>query len=298
MVETNAGAEKDSHTMPKKTLRSITRSAAFGVAALTLLVQTAGAETLPIFDAHVHYSHDAVELVPPAEAVAILREAGVRKALVSSSDDRGTQLLVEAAPDIIVPSLRPYRRRGEIRTWMHDPTVIDYVEDKLARFEYRAIGELHAFGEDIDTPVVQRMIALAKEYGLLVHAHSDADAVDRIFKTDTDAFVLWAHSGFDWPEAVRDMLEKHPNLWADLAFRTEQSSGGAVSEDWRPMFEAFPERFMVGTDTFAPERWYYVGSHASFSRQWLSSLPKDLAEKIAFRNAEAMLRRVEDAGRR
>lgn len=46
---------------------------------------------------------------------------------------------------------------------------------------------------------------------------------------------------------------------------------------------------MVGTDTFAPERWYYIGEHASFSRTWLASLPADLAEKIAYRNAEAML---------
>ncbi len=284
--------------MTRHTTRAITGLLALTMVGVSGAIATAQAETLPIFDAHVHYSHDAVDLVPPAEAVSILRAAGVRKALVSSSDDRGTQLLFEAAPDIIVPSLRPYRRRGEIRTWMHDPSVIDYVEDKLARFQYRAIGELHAFGEDIDTPVVQRMIALAKEYGLLVHAHSDADAVDRIFKTDPDAFVLWAHSGFDRPEAVRDMLAKHPNLWADLAFRTEQASGGVVSEDWRPVFEAFPDRFMVGTDTFAPERWYYVQAHASFSRGWLSSLPRDLAENIGYRNAEEMLRRVSEAGRR
>ena len=46
---------------------------------------------------------------------------------------------------------------------------------------------------------------------------------------------------------------------------------------------------MVGTDTFAPERWYYVDSHADFSRAWLQDLPEDLARKIAFENAEAML---------
>ena len=65
------------------------------------------ADKLPIFDAHIHYSHDAVKLVPPQEAVKALRNAGLRKALVSSSDDNGTQLLVAAAPDLIVPSLRP-----------------------------------------------------------------------------------------------------------------------------------------------------------------------------------------------
>ena len=257
-----------------------------------ILATPALAERLPIFDAHIHYSHDAVEVLPPERAIAALRAAGLRKALVSSSDDKGTQLLVAAAPDLIVPSLRPYRRRGEISTWMNDPTVIDYVESRLARFKYRAIGEFHAYGDDIKTEVLQRIIALAKKHKLLLHAHSDAAAIDLIFATDPDALVLWAHAGFDRPENVRAMLAKHKNLWADLAFRSDQASGGKVSADWLPVFEAFPQRFMVGTDTFAPERWYYVSDHAEFSRQWLSSLPKDLAENIAYKNSEAMIERV------
>ncbi|MDH5538784.1 MAG: hypothetical protein OEY03_05205, partial [Rhizobacter sp.] len=50
-----------------------------------------GAAELPIFDAHVHYSHDAVELTSPKEAAALLRKAGLKSALVSSSGDEGTQ---------------------------------------------------------------------------------------------------------------------------------------------------------------------------------------------------------------
>lgn len=257
-----------------------------------MLASPAAAEPLPIFDAHIHYSHDAVKQVPPKEAVAALRAAGLKKALVSSSDDNGTQLLIKEAPDLIVPALRPYRRRGETGTWMHDPTVIDYVEGLLKRHTYHAIGEFHAFGDDIETPVMQRMIALAKQHSLLLHAHSDADAVERIFRADPGARVLWAHSGFDRPEKVREMLGKYPNLWADLAFRTDQASGGTVDPDWLAAFREFPDRFMVGTDTFAPERWYYVKEHAEYSREWLASLPKDLAEGIAYRNAETMLEKV------
>ncbi len=256
---------------------------------LMLMAANADAAELPIFDAHIHYSHDAVVQVPPKQAAEILRAAGVRKALVSSSDDDGTQRLFEAAPDIVVPALRPYRRRGEISTWMHDPTVIDYVEDRLARFSYRALGEFHAYGDDIATPVLQRLIALAKQHGLLLHAHSDADAIDRIFKTDPEARVLWAHSGFDRPDQVRETLRRHKNLWSDLAYRWDQGNDGVVTPQWRAAFEEFPDRFMVGTDTFAPERWYYIAEHASFSRAWLASLPPDLAGKIAYGNAEAML---------
>ena len=49
---------------------------------------------LPIFDAHLHYSHDAWERLPPKEAVALLRQAGLKRAMVSSSSDEGTQKLV------------------------------------------------------------------------------------------------------------------------------------------------------------------------------------------------------------
>ena len=267
----------------------VMKRSALLVAIIGLICGPAFSQDLPLFDAHIHYSHDAVIHVPPEKAAEILRAAGVTKALVSSSDDDGTQKLLKAAPEIIVPALRPYRRRGEIGTWMYDPTVIDYVEARLAKFKYKALGEFHAYGDDIETPVLKRMIELAKEHNLLLHAHSDADAVDRIFKAYPEARVLWAHSGFDRPEDVRITLRKHKNLWSDLAFRSEHASGGVVAPEWLEAFKEFPDRFMVGTDTFAPERWYYVGDHAEYSRGWIGTLPEEMAENIAYKNAEKML---------
>jgi hypothetical protein len=65
----------------------------------------AAAPAMPIFDAHLHYSHDAWERLPPAQAVALLREAGLKKAMVSSSSDEGTQKLFAIAPDLVEPVL-------------------------------------------------------------------------------------------------------------------------------------------------------------------------------------------------
>ncbi|WP_413719320.1 amidohydrolase family protein [Silicimonas sp. MF1-12-2] len=249
----------------------------------------AAAEQLPIFDAHIHYSHDAVRMVPPEQVAAILREAGVVKALVSSSDDDGTQRLQAAAPEIVMPALRPYRRRGETGTWMHDPEVIDYLEARLAEHEYHAIGEFHAFGDDIKTPVVQRMIELARERDLLLHHHGDREALDLIFEAWPEARVLWAHSGFSRPDQVADALANYPRLWADLAFRSDMAGRDGVDPEWEKVFLAYPDRFMVGTDTYTPERWYFVGPHADMSRAWLAGLPDELARKIAFENAQRML---------
>ena len=58
--------------------------------------------------------------------------------------------------------------------------------------------------------------------------------------------------------------------------------------EWRALFTEFPDRFTVGTDTYTPERWYYIGEHATWSRAWLADLPAPLAERIAWRNAEAL----------
>lgn len=248
------------------------------------------AEPLPIFDAHVHYSHDAWDLVPPKQAVEILRKAGLRGALVSSSDDEGTQKLVAEAPDLIVPELRPYRTRGEIGTWVRDDTVVRYLEQRLGRYRYVGIGEFHLYGADAELAVPRRMVALAREHALLLHAHSDIDAVDRLFRQWPDARVLWAHSGFERPEKVRETLRRHPRLNCDLAFRSDHASGNKLDPAWRDAFVEFPTRFMVGTDTFTPERWHYIGSHASWSRGWLADLPTALAENLAWRNAEALLK--------
>ncbi len=266
-----------------------------GLALSVLAAPRAGAaDILPIFDAHLHYSHDAWESVPPQEAIAILRQAGLKRAMVSSSNDDGTQRLFAAAPDLVVPELRPYRTRGEIGTWMRDETVLTYVEERLKKYRYAAIGEFHVYGADADLPVVRRLVELARQYRLFLHAHSDADAVDRLFLQDPQARLLWAHAGFARPEAVREMLAKHRNLWCDLAFRSDHASGGKVDAAWRAVFEAFPDRFMVGTDTFTPERWHYIGEHANFARAWLADLPKDLAERIAWRNGEALFGRMMD----
>ena len=257
--------------------------------ALTAVLGTAVAQDQrPLVDAHIHYSHDTWDVVPPPEAIKVLRQAGLKKAFVSSSSDDGTQMLHKAAPDLIVPVLRPYRRRGEIGTWVRDPSIVPHVEARLKANTYAGIGEFHVFGADADLPVMRRLVELARERKIFLHAHSDADAVERIFRQDPGARVLWAHSGFDQPDNVRAMLAKHKMLWADLAYRNDYAPYGRLDPAWRQLLLAFPDRFMVGTDTPSPERWYYVVEHAKFSRGWLAELPADVADSIAFRNAERL----------
>lgn len=259
----------------------------------------AASSPLPIFDAHMHYSHDAWEVLPPDKALALLREAGVVRALVSSSGDgdatRGQQRLATLAPELILPSLRPYRQRGDQSSWFRDPSIATYLDERLAQHRYVALGEYHVFGADVDLPVPRHLVQLARTHELVLHSHSDAEAIERQFVQWPQARILWAHAGFDRPERVRQMLARHPRLWCDLAFRSEHAPGGQLDDEWKALFLAYPDRFMVGTDTFTPERWPYVVEHARWCRQWLAQLPAEVAARIAHRNGETLFA---DAARR
>jgi len=241
-------------------------------------------DSIPIADAHVHYSHDSVELTPPERVIELMRSANLKFALVSSSDDNGTQILNELAPELIVPGLRPYRRRGETGTWFQDPKALEYVEDLLSKNRYASIGEFHLFGKSADLPIPRRIVELAEEHNLLLQAHSDIEAIEKLLAQSDSVKIIWAHSGFEGPEVISKMLDKHDRLWADLAFRSEVGNGG-LSDAWRQLFLDHPNRMMVGTDTYTPERMYYIPEHAEGVRTWLDTLPKDVAENVAWRNA-------------
>jgi hypothetical protein len=239
----------------EKTIMLPSRSLSHISVLLAVLISAgARAEELQLVDAHIHYSHDAWEMLPPEAAASILREAGLRGAFVSSSSDEGTQKLYAVAPDLVVPVLRPYRRRGELSTWMRDETVVGHVEARLNKHRYAGIGEFHVTGADADLPVVRRLVELARAKGLFLHVHSDAEAVRRIFAQDPGARILWAHAGFDGPENIRALLESYRTLWCDLAFRSEPAAGGQLDPVWRGLFLDFPDRFLIGTDTYTPER--------------------------------------------
>jgi hypothetical protein len=276
------------------------RDALMALAGLAASPALRAAETpLPVFDAHLHYSHDAWERIPPKAAIALMRQAGLKRAMVSSSSDEGTQKLYAEAPDLVLPVLRPYRTRGEIGSWMHDSSIVTHLEQRLALLgpsRYVAIGGYHVYGADADVPVVRRVVQLAREHQLFLHSHSDAEAITRQFKQDPQARILWAHAGFDVPEKVREMLRQHPRLWCDLAFRGDHASGGKVDAAWRAAFLEFPDRFLLGTDTFTPERWYYVPEHARWSRQWLADLPADVAERMAWKNGETLFTAMMNKG--
>jgi hypothetical protein len=245
-------------------------------------------DRLPIFDTHVHYGQNDWTPYPTAKALELFDAAGVARVLASSTPDDGTLMLHKAAPGRVVPILRPYRADVGSSNWFTDPKLIEYLEERLKAGVYRGIGEFHLFdAASAGTPQVKRVTELAVERGIHLHVHSGAAPVEALFKIDPRLKILWAHAGMsEPPDVVGPMLDRYANLWAELSFRAgDVAPGGKLDPRWRALLERHPDRFMIGTDTYITPRWGdYVGL-VEAHRQYLAQLPRELAEKIAFRNA-------------
>ena len=263
------------------------RGSLVSLAAVLLLVgdPRLAAAQYPVFDAHIHYSRPDWDAYPPERALAILAQAGVRRAIVSSTPDDGTLRLYERAPSVIVPFLRPYRTRDDMGSWHEDTGVAAYVEERLKQGVYRGIGEFHLDAAAVDAPVVRRIAELAAERDLFLHAHVDAETIEKLLGRYPKVRFLWAHAGMSADaETVGRLLDRFPKLWVELALRGDVAPGGRIHPEWRARLLRHPDRFMVGTDTWVTSRWEIVGSSMRDVQQWLSELPVEVAEQIARKN--------------
>lgn len=251
------------------------------------------ADEPPLFDAHIHYNADAQGTYTPEKLIAILDRAGVERVLVSSTPNDGTIALQRRYPGRVVAELRPYRQPGDSGSWHRDPDVVPFLEQEVKRGIYRAIGEFHLHSGQIGTPVVKRVVALARERGIPLHAHSDDGAIRELFVIEPTAKILWAHAGLSArPETIGSLLERHSTLWVELSLRSDDiAPGGRLDPQWRELFLRFPDRFLVGTDTWTTSRWEEVESESRVARAWLAQLPRDVVEKIAFRNGARLFPR-------
>lgn len=270
--------------------------------ALALLLATAAAPaaraadpaSLPIFDAHLHYNWEPVPHFPLAKVLALFREHKVSGILATSRPNDGTRALVEAKPrDLwVVPFIRPYRVRADIQSWMNDATIQDLLETEYKRGYYVGVGEFHLSGKAAATKLVKRTVDFAVERNLYLHAHADDEALEILYAHNPKARIIWAHTGFSTPvDKVAAYLERYPALWCELSYRYGITEGGKLTPEWKRLFERYPDRFLLGSDTWIAERWDSYGSIMADYRTWLAQLPQPVAEKIAFRNAEQLFKR-------
>ena len=249
-------------------------------------------EPIEIFDAHLHYNWEPKPYYQLDEVLALFRKHRVTGILATSRPNTGTHALVEAKAEglQVVPFIRPYRTRPDIQTWFKDPVIFDLVRDEFKRGYYRGIGEFHLSGKDADTEWVKKTVDFAVANDLYLHAHADDEAVEILMRHNPRARIIWAHTGFGLPTArVTEMLAKYPALWGELSYRGGITDGsGKLTAEWRALFERYPDRFLLGSDTWVPERWASYGDIMAGYRAWLVQLPDKTAKQIAHGNARAL----------
>ena len=245
-----------------------------------------------LFDGHLHLNWEDGFRLPVAEAFALMRAHGVTTILATSRPNDGTHALVEGAREgvRVVPFLRPYRVRSDVQTWSTDATVPALLEEEFRRGYYVGLGEFHLSGDAAASDVVRQAVGFARRHGLWLHAHVDDAALEILYRHDPDARVIWAHTGFSTPpEKVTAYLRAHPLLVCELSYRYGiTGEGGKLTPEWRRLFEAVPDRFIIGSDTWTPQRWQVYGELMEGYRAWLGQLPRPVADRIAHGNGERL----------
>jgi hypothetical protein len=259
---------------------------------LALSAAARAAEPLPVFDAHLHYNEEATAHYTVAQALEVVRKSGVKGILANSRPNDGTRALFEAkAKDIrVVPFIRPYIVPSDVQTWFRDPKIYALIESEMQRGYYRGIGEFHLSGADAGEAQVKRIVDLAVAKDFVIHAHSDDEAIERLFAHNPKVKIIWAHTGFGTPvEKLEQYFARYPALRGELSYRSGITGGdGKLTPEWRRLFEKYSDRFLLGSDTWITERWDAYAQIIAGYRGWLSQLPREAAERIAFRNAERL----------
>jgi hypothetical protein len=261
------------------------------VAMLTILPARAD-DRIEIFDAHLHYNWEPKAFYSLEQVLALFRQHKVTGILATSRPNDGTHALVAAKPEglWVVPFIRPYRIRADIGSWFSDPSIYELVESEFKRGYYRGIGEFHISGRAAASEWVKKTVDFAVANDLFLHAHADAEAVEILMGHNPKARIVWAHTGFSLEaERVAAMLTKYPHVWGELSYRSGiVDGGGKLTAEWRALFEKFPDRFLLGSDTWINERWAAYGDIMAGYRAWLVQLPPDVANKIAHGNAKRL----------
>ena len=256
----------------------------------------------PLFDAHLHYNEEAFASHPLADVLGRLQRSGVRAAIANSRPNDGTKSLAAArdatrsAGVTVVPFVRLYRNRADYTGWHADASIVEMVQRELAAGTsagpYRGLGEFHLYDSaNADGPTARRLMQLAEERGLVVLAHVDDVAIEKLLRHAPKARLIWAHTGIGGVpiERVRALLQRHPTLLGELSYRPGVTAGdGGLSAPWRTLLTDMPERFLVGSDTWINGRWDDYEALMAQARRWLGDLPPAVARRIAWENGAAL----------
>lgn len=235
--------------------------------------------------------------------------------------------LQSSGTDVVFAYVNPLHVAGPGGEKTFDATTLAFVQAQLDAGA-RGIGETilrhsgpAALAANIpaNQAVAMDLYAEAAARGVPVSIHfetrdksaPDTDIASRVLElrsalsTNPETIFIWAHLGDTGPTLVRTLIEDYTNLYADLSSRNpyfvrgwpvehqslsgEPMGTGSLDPDWKQLFEDHPDRFLIGLDLASEDRWSQLVEVVSYYRGVLGELSQEAAEKIACKNARALL---------
>ena len=166
-----------------------------------------------------------------------------------------------------------------------------------------------AVENDFNEPDLLKLYGLAVNYNVPVNFHFDyhEDHVGEIVATlpnYSGVKFIWAHAGDAQPEQLAPMLSQFDNLYIDISCRNPLESfqgrllstdlqrldeeDGIIKQGWRQLFTDHADRVLYGSDIGPKGRLEQYDEIQEYYRGILSQLDPEVAEKIAWKNAEKL----------
>ena len=216
-----------------------------------------------------------------SELIHIYAEGGV-DAIEDPDNPRFQKLLVEAEDD-----LKAGRVKGIGELFLNNKR-----SSKIRIFRRKS---------RVDAPTVRYLFDLVAKYDafLTIHMDSDSDSLEQLevlLDSNPNGRILWNHCGmFIKAKDLRPILESHPNLYCEFAYRYPPVNGpkrkkvnifnkNGPKQEWASLIEDLPDRFMVGTD--ARDDKTYDASIKNIRQGLFPYLKPDTLKKVAHGNAQ------------
>jgi len=157
-------------------------------------------------------------------------------------------------------------------------------------------------------------LAAGYEVPVLFHAEAEPGVVEeviRLFGNAPDTRFIWAHNcGRSSAEQIGNFLNQYPKLMCDLGhmfngpyikggygkywpretpwIHLVQDEDGRIIPEMKALFEAFPDRFVIGTDVAHTPMLIHYEYRIAIFRVMLAQLAVHTARKIGYENAERL----------
>jgi len=176
----------------------------------------------------------------------------------------------------------------------------------------------------VDSKAMEVVFELSNATGIPFLLHHEAEdellpELERMLTKYPEAKVIWCHVGrnrnpdtwkkFKKADAVRDFLTKYPNLYFDflaskpgskyhgtgyiegIMYDISSWDASSLKPEWKKVIEEFPNRFVLGSDINTGRFDNYDRVMDTYRNVILKGVRKDVAEKIAFKNAWKLMTR-------